>query len=138
LGKSIYGAKNGDAELANHDPFLSFSKQYGLESFRLHQKQIQNQQQRQTGIDTPSDARAERSLAVSAIAQACAGPNSGPNSRHDVDIIENCAVRTLSTVNRSIHGVFTEHGFVKCSSVLCCGGAWSSALLYQNDFTFRS
>ncbi len=126
-----------EAELANHDPFLSFSKQYGLESFRLNQKQIRHQihsaqQQWQAGIYTPSDARAEPSLAVPAIAQACAGSNSGPNSRHDVDIIENCAVRTISTANGSIDGVFTERGFVKCSTVLCSGGAWSSALLYQN------
>jgi glycine/D-amino acid oxidase-like deaminating enzyme len=100
---SLYCSKS-DAELANHDPFLSFSKQDGLESFRLNQKQIQNQlhstqQQWQTGIYTPGGARAEPSLAVPAIAQACAAPNSGPNYRHDVDIIENCAVRTLSTVN---------------------------------------
>ena len=118
-----------EAELASHDQFLSFSKQYGLESFRLNQKQIQNQvhsaqMQWQRGIYTPSDARAEPSLAVPAIAQACSGLN--------VDIIENCAVRTISTANGSIDGVFTERGFVKCSTVLCSGGAWSSALLYQN------
>jgi glycine/D-amino acid oxidase-like deaminating enzyme len=125
---SLYCCEN-EAELANHDHFFSFSKQYGLESLRLNQKQIQKQinsaqQQWQCGIYTPSDARAEPSLAVNAIAQACYGLN--------VDIIENCAVRTISTANGSIDGVFTEHGFVKCSTVLCSGGAWSSALLYQN------
>lgn len=125
---SLYLCEN-EAELANHDSFLSFSKQYGLASFRLNQKQIQNQvhsaqQQWQHGIYTPSDARAEPSLVVPAIAQAC--------SELNVDILENCAVRTLSTANGSIDGVFTERGFIKCSTVLCSGGAWSSALLYQN------
>lgn len=129
---SLYCCES-EAELASHDSFLSFSKQYGLESFRLNQKQIQDQvnsaqQQWQHGIYTPSDARAEPALAVSAIAQACSEPSSGLN----VDIIENCAVRTISTANGSIDGVFTERGFVKCSTVLCSGGAWSSALLYQN------
>jgi glycine/D-amino acid oxidase-like deaminating enzyme len=36
---SLYCRKS-DAELANHDPFLSFSKQDGLESFRLNQKKF--------------------------------------------------------------------------------------------------
>lgn len=125
---SLYCCEN-EAELATHDSFLSFSKQYGLESVRLNQKQIQDQvhsaqQQWKSGIYTPSDARAEPSLAVPAMAKAC--------TAHNVDIIENCAVRTISTADGSIDGVFTERGFVKCSTVLCSGGAWSSALLYQN------
>ncbi|MFT5658200.1 MAG: glycine/D-amino acid oxidase-like deaminating enzyme [Gammaproteobacteria bacterium] len=125
---SLYLCEN-EADLAQHDRFLAFSPQYGLESKRLTQKQIQthlhNTQQRwQHAVYTPSDARAEPSLAVPAIAQACA--------QRGVVIIEDCAVRNISTANGQVDGVFTEHGLVKCSTVLCCGGGWSSVLLYQN------
>lgn len=118
-----------EAELARHDHFLSFSQQYGLESSRLNRKEVQNQLNSSQGrwqhaIHTPSDARAEPSLAVPAIAEAC--------SKQGITIKEACAVRQLSTTNGQVDGVYTEHGLVKCSSVLCCGGAWSSALLYQN------
>lgn len=125
---SLYLCEN-EAELAHHDRFLSFSPQYGLESRRLTGKEIHQQintaQQRwQYAVYTPSDARAEPSLAVAAIAKAC--------STLGVTIKEDCAVRKLSTSNGKVDGVYTEHGLVKCASVLCCGGAWSSALLYQN------
>jgi len=122
-----------EAELARHDHFLSFSKQYGLESNRLNRKEIQNQINSSQGrwhnaIHTPSDARAEPSLAVPAIAQAC--------SKQGVTIKEGCAVRQISTANGKVDGVYTELGLVKCSTVLCCGGGWSSALLYQNGLNF--
>ncbi|MFT6372287.1 MAG: glycine/D-amino acid oxidase-like deaminating enzyme [Gammaproteobacteria bacterium] len=118
-----------EAELARHEDFLSFSKQYGLESSRLNSKEIQRQLNGSPGrwrhaVYTPSDARAEPSLVVPAIAEAC--------SSHGVTIKEACAVRQISTTNGHVDGVHTEHGLVKCSTVLCCGGAWSSALLYQN------
>ena len=118
-----------EAELARHDQFLSFSKLHGLESNRLNSKEIQRQLNGSQGrwrhaVHTPSDARAEPTLTVPAIAKAC--------SRQGVTIKEACAVRQVSTTNGQVDGVYTEHGLVKCSTVLCCGGAWSSALLYQN------
>jgi len=125
---SLYLCKS-EAELALHDNFLSFSKQYGLDSSRLNSKEISRLSNGLQGrwhhaVHTPSDARAEPSLAVPAIAEAC--------SRHGVTIKEACAVRQLSTTNGQVDGVYTEHGLVKCSNVLCCGGAWSSDLLHQN------
>jgi glycine/D-amino acid oxidase-like deaminating enzyme len=118
-----------EAELAHHDHFLSFSKQYGLDSSRLNSKEIKSlltgsQGRWRHAVHTPSDARAEPSLTVPAIAEAC--------FRQGVIIKEACAVRQLSTTNGHVDGVYTEYGLVKCSTVLCCGGAWSSDLLYQN------
>lgn len=73
------------------------------------------------GIYTPSDGRAEPTLASSAIANAAIAKGAV--------ILENCAVRTLSTSGGKVSGVVTEKGEIACEQVLLAGGAWSRRFL---------
>lgn len=73
------------------------------------------------GIFTPSDGRAEPTLASSAIAQAAMAKGAV--------IIENCAVRSLSLVAGRVCGVITEKGEIRCEQVLLAAGLWSRRFL---------
>ncbi len=67
---------------------------------------------------TPSDARAEPWIAVTAVAELA--------HSEGAKIIENCAARCLEIEAGRIVGVATEKGIVKCEQVVLAGGAWSS------------
>lgn len=73
---------------------------------------------------TPSDMRAEPWVAVPALA--------GIAARNGVQIVENCAVRTLDIEAGRVAGVVTEAGRIKTSEVVLAGGAWSSLLLRRH------
>ena len=69
------------------------------------------------GLFTPDDGRAEPTMAVPAMAIAA--------QRLGVKIFQNCAVRLIEREAGKIAGVVTEKGWVKSSTVVLCGGAWS-------------
>jgi glycine/D-amino acid oxidase-like deaminating enzyme len=120
-----------ESDIFRHDHFRSFAPNYGLQSdlinsTRLYDLIKNTPRHWAAALHTPADGRAEPSIAVPAIAQACA--NKG------VTIIENCAVRTISIANRQVDGVHTENGLIKCSAVLCCGGVWTSSFLNNCGF----
>lgn len=73
------------------------------------------------GLYTPSDGRAEPSLAASAIARAAIDKGAA--------IVENCAVRSLVRTAGRVSGVVTERGEISCDSVLLAGGLWSRRFL---------
>lgn len=73
------------------------------------------------GIHTPSDGRAEPSLASSAIARAALAKGA--------IIVERCAVRSLSMGAGRVDGVVTEHGEIRCEHVILAGGLWSRRFL---------
>lgn len=73
------------------------------------------------GIYTPSDGRAEPSLAASAIARAAMAKGA--------IIVENCAVRSLVRSAGRVTGVVTERGEIRCDTVLLAGGLWSRRFL---------
>ncbi|CAH0352792.1 MAG: FAD-binding oxidoreductase [Sphingobium sp.] len=75
-------------------------------------------------IYTPSDGRAEPSLAASAIAAGAI--------RNGAIIVENCAVRTLSLSGGKVNGVVTEFGEIRCDQVLLAGGMWSRRFLSKH------
>ncbi len=70
---------------------------------------------------TPSDGRAEPSLAASAIANAA--------QKKGAVLVENCAARTLETTGGKVSGVATEHGVIACEQVLLASGLWSRRFL---------
>ncbi len=70
------------------------------------------------GMLTPSDGRAEPSVAVPALARAA--------HRRGVSVTENCAVRTLDTEGGRVRGVQTERGLVRAERVVLAGGGWST------------
>ena len=70
------------------------------------------------GLHTPSDGRAEPSMAVPALATAA--------RKHGVTIHQGCAARGLETQGGRVSAVVTEKGTIRAQSVLLAGGAWSS------------
>jgi glycine/D-amino acid oxidase-like deaminating enzyme len=70
------------------------------------------------GLHTPSDGRAEPSMAVPALATAA--------RKRGVSIHQGCAARGLETQGGRVSAVVTEKGTIGAQSVLLAGGAWSS------------
>ena len=70
------------------------------------------------GIHSPSDGRAEPSLAGPAIAEGA--------RRRGATIHQNCAARGLDIEAGKVAGVVTEKGRIKSRAVLIAGGAWTS------------
>jgi glycine/D-amino acid oxidase-like deaminating enzyme len=73
------------------------------------------------GLYTASDGRAEPTLAASAIARAALAKGS--------QIVENCAVRGLSTTAGQVKGVITERGEIACDQVILAAGMGSRRFL---------
>ena len=70
------------------------------------------------GVHSPTDGRAEPSLAGPAIAKGA--------RRLGTTIHQDCAARGLETEAGRVSGVVTEKGMIRTRTVLCAGGAWSS------------
>jgi len=122
----IMFAARSDEQMAMYEGWLNSISHLGLDSRLLSAQQIAGQVpggvgQWKGGIFTPSDGRAEPTLAASAIARAAMAKGAV--------IIEHCAVRTLSTAAGKVSGVVTERGEIRCERVLLAGGIWSRRLL---------
>ncbi|HZQ00612.1 MAG TPA: FAD-binding oxidoreductase [Reyranella sp.] len=76
------------------------------------------------GIHSPTDGRAEPSLAAPVIAEAA--------RKLGASIHQNCAARGLDVEAGKVAGVITEKGRIRTSAVLCAGGAWSSLFLRRH------
>lgn len=115
-----------DAQMAMHEGWLKSVEHLGLDSQLLTAQQIAarvpgGRGNWAGGIYTPSDGRAEPTLASSAIARAAIAKG--------VTIVENCAVRTLALAGGNVSGVVTEKGEIRCEQVLLAGGLWSRRFL---------
>lgn len=113
-------------ELAGHEAWLESVRGAGLDSRMLTGAEVARLIPGSTGtwaggITTPSDARAEPTLASSAIARAAMAKGAV--------IVENCAVRTLVTTGGAVSGVMTERGEIRCQHVVLAGGVWSRRFL---------
>jgi glycine/D-amino acid oxidase-like deaminating enzyme len=69
------------------------------------------------GVHSPTDGRAEPSLAAPAIAEAA--------RKLGATIHQDCAARGLETEAGKVSGVITEKGVIRTQAVLLAGGAWS-------------
>lgn len=76
------------------------------------------------GVHSPTDGRAEPSLAGPAIAEAA--------RRHGATIHQQCAARGLDIEAGQVAGVVTEKGRIRSNAVLLAGGAWSSLFCRHN------
>lgn len=115
-----------EAQMAMHESWLKSVEHLSLDSRLLSQREIAQRVPGGVadwagGIFTPSDARAEPTLASSAIAKAAMAKG--------VVIIEQCAVRTLQMSAGKVSGVVTEKGEIRCDQVLLAGGMWSRRFL---------
>lgn len=115
-----------EKQMSKHENWLKSVQHVGLDSRLLSASEIAKmvpggRNQWVGGIYTPSDGRAEPTLAASAIAKAALAKG--------VKIIENCAVRDLEMTAGKVSGVLTEKGKVHCQQVLLAGGLWSRRFL---------
>ncbi|WGT25655.1 NAD(P)/FAD-dependent oxidoreductase [Pseudomonas marginalis] len=121
----MFVARN-EAQMAMHESWLKSVEHLSLDSQLLSNREIAQKVpggagEWAGGIYTPSDARAEPTLASSAIAKAAMALG--------VVIIEQCAVRTLQMSAGKVSGVVTEKGEIRCDQVLLAGGMWSRRFL---------
>lgn len=72
------------------------------------------------GVWSPTDGRAEPSMAVAAIAEGA--------KEKGVLLHQGCAARGLDVSAGKVSGVWTERGLIMTSAVVIAGGAWSSRL----------
>ncbi|MDR2316266.1 MAG: FAD-binding oxidoreductase [Pseudomonas sp.] len=115
-----------DTQMGMHEGWLKSVEALGLDSRLLSAREIAQmvpggRADWAGGIFTPSDARAEPTLAASAIARAAMAKGAV--------VVEHCAVRTLVTAAGRVSGVVTEQGEIRCDQVLLAGGLWSRKFL---------
>lgn len=115
-----------EEQMAMHEAWLKSVEDLSLDSQllspgELSQRVPGGQGSWAGGIFTPSDGRAEPAIATSAMAQAAI--------EKGAVLVQNCAVRTLSTSGGKVSGVVTEKGEIRCGQVLLAGGAWSRRFL---------
>jgi glycine/D-amino acid oxidase-like deaminating enzyme len=114
------------SEMGEHERWLRSVRAFPLDSRLLSAAEIDRLVPGGTGrwaggIVTPSDGRAEPTLAASAIARAA--------QARGATIIGGCAARTLSTSAGRVSGVVTEKGEIRCDHVILAGGLWSRRFL---------
>ena len=124
-----YVARSED-ELANYSGWLADVAGSGVDTRMLSTREIDEMvpgspESWVGGITTPSDGRAEPTIANSAIARAAMAKGAV--------IVEDCAVRTLETAGGAVSGVVTERGEVRCRQVVLAGGVWSRRFLANHS-----
>lgn len=110
-------------EAADWERWAAIAREQQVHSTLLTPEQIReklpgNAQGWVAGLHTPSDGRAEPSMAVPALALAA--------RKRGVTIHQSCAARGLELTGGAISGVVTEKGTIRTQAVLLAGGAWSS------------
>ena len=115
-----------DRELKKHHAWSAIGQEHGVKNKLLNGKDVVQYIPGCTtswkgGLFTPSDGRAEPTLAAPAIALAARGLGA--------QLFTNTAVRTIDTQAGRVSGIVTERGRVKCKTVIVAAGAWSSLFL---------
>ena len=121
----IFLAKT-EQQLAMHEAWLKSVSALSLDSKMMTAQDIDQtapggKADWKGGIYTASDGRAEPAIAATNIAKAAI--------EKGAIMLQNCAVRTLSTSGGKVSGVVTEKGEIRCDQVLLAGGAWSRRFL---------
>ena len=111
------------ADLAQWEEWTLRAREYQMHSHVLNGAEAKAMTPGSTGdwiggVHSPSDGRAEPSLAGPAIAEGA--------RRLGATIHQDCAARGLETEAGRVSGVVTERGAIRTRTVLCAGGAWSS------------
>ncbi|MGY9011130.1 MAG: NAD(P)/FAD-dependent oxidoreductase, partial [Rhodobacterales bacterium] len=117
-----------DAELAIQEAWMAHAAAFSLDSRMFSAVEASAllginapQTQIKGALHTPSDAYAEPTLAVPAMARLA--------RRYGAQIFEGVAVRGLHREAGKVCGVVTESGLVRCEAVILAGGIWSRTLL---------
>jgi len=121
-----------DKEMAQFETFMKIAAAHDMDTRMLDATDVLELIKGISGsfkgaMITPSDMRAEPSLAVPALARLA--------RRKGVTIIENCAARALDCAAGQVAGIWSEQGYIATSVVLLAGGAWSSLFLKKHGIT---
>lgn len=111
-----------DADVAFYEEWLQHAAAVGLDSRivrgeAMHALVPGMGRQFKAMMHTPSDCKAEPFMAVPAMARGAAAKGA--------HILTGCAVRSIERSAGKVSSVVTEHGEIRCSSVVLAGGAWS-------------
>ena len=121
---------NTSKDVADREAWLQHGLAYGVESRMVSSKEINkllpgSNEQWAGGLYTPTDGRAEPTIAAPAIARAA--------RQLGARIFTQTAVRGIEKTGGRISAVVTENGSVQCSTVILAGGAWSSTFCRNLD-----
>jgi glycine/D-amino acid oxidase-like deaminating enzyme len=120
----LYMSEN-DAKMNDHRVWLEKARQLAGDAFDTREVDSQTvagllpgaTKTFKGGLYTPGDGRAEPQKAAPAMANAL--------RRRGVKILTPCAVRGIETSAGHVSAVVTEHGTIRCRSVVVAGGAWT-------------
>ena len=118
----IYVTKS-EAELATWSAWITMAREFQVHNRILSPAEAKaltpgNEQDWIGGVHSPSDGRAEPTMAAPALAKAARALGA--------TLHQGCAVRGLDVVAGRVVGVVTERGRIAAGAVLCAGGAWAS------------
>lgn len=111
-----------EAEIAAQEAWLGHARRYQVDARLLRGPALEAAMPGAgngfiAGMHTPTDGKAEPALAAPAIAEAARD--------RGARIFTNTAVRGIEQTAGRVSGVITEHGPIRCQSVVLAGGAWS-------------
>ena len=120
-----------DKDLASYEAWLEHAKLHQLDSHMLSSEETdkllgQDGRQFKGALYTPSDARAEPRLAVPAMAAMARDLGAV--------LLEQNAVRTVTSSAGRVHSVVTERGVIACTTVVLAGGAWCRLMMRHLGF----
>lgn len=111
-----------ERDVAGYEEWLEHARTYQLDSRLVGAAELPSllpglAGSFRAGLHTASDGCAEPWKAAPAMARAAA--------RRGAHVLTSCAVRSIETEGGRVSGVVTEHGTIRCQSVVLAGGAWS-------------
>lgn len=121
----LYASKTA-AQAERHQQWRAEAAHYDIHSdylslAALRQRLPDLQGSFQGGLFTALDGRAEPQKAAPAMALAALAKG--------LNLQQHCAVRTIEQAGGQVSEVMTEHGAIRCQSVVVAGGAWSRLLM---------
>jgi glycine/D-amino acid oxidase-like deaminating enzyme len=120
-------------ELANWEKWVNMAQGYQVHSHMMSAGEAASyihgsDGQWIGGVRSPSDGRAEPTIATPALAEAA--------RRLGTSIHQNCAARGMETQGGVVSAVVTEAGRIRTSKVLCAAGAWTSLFCRWHGIDF--
>ena len=114
---------DNDDKVAEYEAAMALARSHDIDTRLLSPSEIAKvlpaaKGNWKAGLHTPTDGQAEPTMATQALARAV--------TRLDGYVLEHCAVRGIETEAGSVSGVVTEHGPIKCESVVLASGIWST------------
>lgn len=119
----ILGVSKNPADVARWERWIEKARQHQIHSKLLTAQEVKAlvpgaSENWIGGMYTPSDGRAEPSMATPALAHAA--------QKLGMSLHQNCAARGIETAAGKVSAVVTEKGTIRTQSVLCAGGIWST------------